>query len=162
MMELVWRARSSAWSTPTCRPTGSPTPTSLDLLLLLVEGHVRAVAALHRPVGGLSDQLPPPLLLGDEGGVADGHEGVGDGDEGQEVLGGQTVGQLPVAQRGEVFCVIGTPGGQQQGHGTSLGHQTKTQGQFGLQQAKFIESNPVQILVQPPGVEGGQQQLANF
>ena len=131
--------------------SGQETPTSLDLLLLLVEGHVRAVAALHRPVGGLSDQLSPPLLLGDEGGVADGHEGVGDGDEGQEVLGGQTVGQLPVAQRGEVLGVVGAPGGEQQRHGSGLGHETKTQGQFGLQQTQFIECDPVQTL----GMEGG-------
>ena len=59
---------------------GEETPACLDLFLLFVEGHVR-VAALHGPVGRLSHQLPPPLLLGDEGGVTDGGERVGDGDE---------------------------------------------------------------------------------
>ena len=76
---------------------GEETPAGLDLLLLLVEGHV-GVAALHGAVCGLSHQLPPPLLLWHEGGVADRGERVGDGDEGEEVLGGQCVGQLPVAQ----------------------------------------------------------------
>ena len=60
--------------------SGEQTPAGLDLLLLFVEGHV-GVAALHGPVGRLPHQLPPPLLLGDEGGVADGGESVGDGDE---------------------------------------------------------------------------------
>ena len=59
---------------------GEETPAGLDLLLLFVEGHV-GVAALHGPVGRLPHQLPPPLLLGDEGSVADGGESVGDGDE---------------------------------------------------------------------------------
>ena len=59
---------------------GEEAPACLDLFLLFVEGHVR-VAALHGPVGRLSHQLPPPLLLGDEGGVTDGGESVGDGDE---------------------------------------------------------------------------------
>ena len=59
---------------------GEETPACLDLFLLFVEGHVR-VAALHGPVGRLSHKLPPPLLLRDKGGVTDGGESVGDGDE---------------------------------------------------------------------------------
>ena len=83
-------------------------------------------------MGRLSHKLPPSLLLGHEGRVADGHERVGDGDQGQEMLSGQTVGQLPVAQGGEVLGIVGAPGGEQQGHGPRLGHKTKTQGEFGF------------------------------
>ena len=114
---------------------GEETPAGLDLLLLLVEGHV-GVAALHGAVCGLSHQLPPPLLLGDEGGVTDGGQGIGDGDEGEEVLGGQSMGQLPVSQGGEVLggtgcgsvasTRSGAPRWQQQGHRSRLGDQTET------------------------------------
>ena len=145
---------------------GEQAPAGLDLLLLLPEATVDAARAraeaFHGPVGRLPHQLPLPLLLRHEGGVGDGGEGVGDGDEAEEVVGGEGVAELPVADGGEVLGAagggggdarvlgggwletgsrtggyLGAPGRQHQGHAAAPGHQPEGDRQLGPQQTQL-------------------------